>query len=40
MDAYRSAFDFYLKNDFRFLSDDDEDDETRVMYFDIKRFAS
>ncbi|MDR3269399.1 MAG: GNAT family N-acetyltransferase [Tannerella sp.] len=39
VDAYRSAFDFYLKNDFRFLSDDDEDDETRVMYFDIKRFA-
>ncbi|MDR1723541.1 MAG: GNAT family N-acetyltransferase [Tannerella sp.] len=40
VDAYKNAFDFYLKNDFRFLSDEDADDETRVMYFDIKRFAA
>jgi GNAT superfamily N-acetyltransferase len=40
VDAYKSAFDFYLKNDFRFLSDEDADDETQVMYFDIKRFAA
>jgi len=39
VDAYKSAFDFYLKNDFQFLSSDDEDDETRVMYLDIKRFT-
>jgi GNAT superfamily N-acetyltransferase len=38
VDAYNSAFDFYLKNDFRFLSSDDDGEQTRVMYLDIKRF--
>jgi GNAT superfamily N-acetyltransferase len=39
VDAYKNAFDFYLKNDFQFLSDDDRDEPTRLMYFDMKRFA-
>jgi hypothetical protein len=39
VDAYKSAFDFYLKNDFRFLSSEDESEETRVMYFDLKRYT-
>jgi GNAT superfamily N-acetyltransferase len=40
VDAYKNAFDFYLKNHFDYLSDDDEDEQTRLMYFDIKRFMS
>jgi len=37
VDAYRNAFNFYLKNGFDFLSSDDENDTTRAMYLDIKR---
>jgi GNAT superfamily N-acetyltransferase len=39
VDAYRNALDFYLKNDFNFLYNDDTDEETRVMYVDINRFC-
>ena len=38
VDAYRDAFDFYLKNNFNYLFDDDANEQTRLMYFDIKRF--
>jgi GNAT superfamily N-acetyltransferase len=38
VDAYKNAFDFYLKNDFKFLTDDDEQEQTRQMYFDMKQF--
>jgi GNAT superfamily N-acetyltransferase len=38
VDAYQDAFDFYLKNGFQFLSDDDREEQTRQMYFDMKRF--
>ena len=37
VDAYRDAFDFYLKNDFDYLSDDDANEKIRLMYLDIKR---
>jgi predicted GNAT family N-acyltransferase len=37
VDAYFSAFDFYLKNGFNFISSIDENDTTRLMYFDLKR---
>jgi GNAT superfamily N-acetyltransferase len=40
VDAYRNAFNFYLKNHFEYLSDDDKNEQTRLMYFDIKRFTS
>jgi GNAT superfamily N-acetyltransferase len=40
VDAYKDASNFYLKNDFNYLSDEDENEQTRVMYFDIKRFVS
>ena len=40
VDAYKNAFDFYLKNNFDYLSDDDKNEQTRLMYFDIKRFVS
>lgn len=36
VDAYRNAFSFYEKNGFRFLTQTDVDDETRIMYFDLK----
>jgi predicted GNAT family N-acyltransferase len=39
VDAYRDAFDFYLKNGFEFLSSEDETDHTRLMYYDLKRIS-
>lgn len=36
VDAYRSALLFYEKNDFRYLTTKDIDDDTRIMYFDLK----
>ena len=36
VDAYRSALLFYEKNDFRYLTTKDVDDDTRTMYFDLK----
>ena len=38
VDAYKDAVNFYLKNDFDFLSNDDANEEIRLMYLDIKRF--
>ena len=35
VDAYAGAIPFYLKNDFSFLSTEDEDQRTRLMYFDL-----
>jgi GNAT superfamily N-acetyltransferase len=37
VDAYKDAFGFYLKNGFEFLSSEDEGDNTRLMYYDLKR---
>jgi GNAT superfamily N-acetyltransferase len=36
VDAYRNALPFYEKNRFRYLTEKDEQDETRAMYFDLK----
>jgi GNAT superfamily N-acetyltransferase len=36
VDAYRSALDFYEKNSFQYLTTKDKDDDTRVMYIDLK----
>jgi GNAT superfamily N-acetyltransferase len=36
VDAYRSALNFYEKNDFRYLTSKDTDDDRRAMYFDLK----
>jgi GNAT superfamily N-acetyltransferase len=36
VDAYRAAFPFYEKCGFSFLSDKDENEPTRLMYFDLK----
>jgi GNAT superfamily N-acetyltransferase len=35
VDAYRNAVPFYIKNDFDFLTTEDEDEPTRLMYFDL-----
>ncbi|MDE6769731.1 MAG: GNAT family N-acetyltransferase [Muribaculaceae bacterium] len=35
VDAYADAIPFYLKNNYHFLNNDDEDKRTRVMYFDL-----
>ncbi|MBQ4507451.1 MAG: hypothetical protein II970_00910 [Paludibacteraceae bacterium] len=35
VDAYLSAVDFYLKNGFAVLNQKDEDEHTRLMYFDM-----
>lgn len=35
VDAYVDAIPFYIKNDFQFLNNDDEDKRTRVMFFDL-----
>jgi GNAT superfamily N-acetyltransferase len=42
VDAYNNArtITFYIKNGFEFLSKNDENDDTRLMYFDLKRFVS
>jgi GNAT superfamily N-acetyltransferase len=39
VDAYQTAFDFYVKNDFQFLSTEDENNPTRLMYFDLKQIV-
>jgi predicted GNAT family N-acyltransferase len=36
VDAYRDALLFYQKNDFKFLTEQDCDDDTRTMYFDLR----
>ena len=35
VDAYVDAIPFYIKNNYLFLNNDDEDNRTRVMYFDL-----
>lgn len=35
VDAYVEAIPFYIKNSYQFLNNDDEDQHTRVMYFDL-----
>ncbi len=38
VDAYKEAVGFYQKNGFDFLTPEDEDQETRLMWFDLKTF--
>ena len=42
VDAYNNpgAIHFYKKNEFEFLSTDDEKMETRIMFFDLMRFVN
>jgi hypothetical protein len=38
-DALQSAIPFYKKCGFEFFTENDCDDETRLMFFDLKNFA-
>ncbi len=38
VDAYVAAIPFYEKNGFKFLTREDADDDTRLMYLDLKRY--
>lgn len=38
VDAHKDAIGFYLKCGFSFFTESDRDDETRLMYFDLKPF--
>jgi hypothetical protein len=38
VDAYSNAVPFYEKNDFKYLTDKDKQDETRAMYLDLKSY--
>lgn len=40
VDALDSAIRFYEKNGFQFFTELDKDDETRLMFFDLKNFSS
>lgn len=40
VDALTSAVSFYEKNGFRFFTESDKNEETRLMFFDLKNFAS
>lgn len=37
VDAYKESVNFYSKNDFKFLTTQDAGEDTRLMYFDLKR---
>jgi hypothetical protein len=39
VDAYSKSLDFYLKNEFEFLTDKDENKDTRLMYFDLSALS-
>lgn len=39
VDAYSEAIPFYEKCGFHFLSEKDEGERTRAMYFDLMNFA-
>ena len=39
VDAYMSAIPFYLKNDFNQLTEKEQNDHTRLMFFDLMEFA-
>lgn len=39
VDALLSAVPFYERNGFRFFTSQDENDETRLMFFDLKNFV-
>jgi GNAT superfamily N-acetyltransferase len=40
VDAYCNALPFYEKNDFKYLTEKDKPDETRVMYLDLKSYIA
>lgn len=39
VDAYSAALPFYVKNDFKFFTEDDKENHTRLMYYDLQDFS-
>ena len=39
VDGYRVALSFYEKNGFKYLTENDVEDDTRLMYYDLKKFT-
>jgi len=39
VDALKSAIPFYERNGFRFFTESDKEDETRLMFYDLKNFV-
>ncbi|MGM9844514.1 MAG: hypothetical protein ACI30S_09865 [Muribaculaceae bacterium] len=39
VDALGSAIDFYKKNGFDFFTDKDSEEDTRLMFYDLKNFV-
>ena len=39
VDALKSAADFYQKNGFLFFTEQDKEEDTRLMFFDLKNFV-
>ena len=39
VDALQSAIPFYQQNGFQFITETDTDDQTRLMFFDLKKFS-
>ena len=35
VDAYKGSIKYYEKNGFSFLTDEDQEEDTRAMYFDL-----
>lgn len=40
VDALSTAVDFYKKNGFQYFTEQDEGDDTRLMFFDLKNFIA
>ncbi|MDD6723653.1 MAG: GNAT family N-acetyltransferase [Bacteroidales bacterium] len=40
VDALKSAVTFYERNGFQFITESDKNEETRLMFFDLKNFIS
>lgn len=39
VDAYRAALSFYEKNGFKYLTENDLNEDTRLMYYDLKKIT-
>lgn len=39
VDAYRQSLKFYEKNGFRYLTEQDKEEDTRLMYFDLAQIS-
>ena len=39
VDAYAQSLGFYERNGFKYISDTDRDDDTRLMYYDLMQMS-